>query len=483
MAGFEGLESSAAEFTGAGAVDARGSVWATLRAALHGARIDYTAAPVGHAVLMLAVPMVMEMAMESIFAVADVFWVSHLGPDAVATVGLTEAMLTIIYTAAIGLSIGATALVARRIGEQDDEGAARAAGQSVLLAAVVAALIAVCAAPNAPALLRLMGASDGVVRSGSGFTRTMMGGNATVLLLFMLNAVFRGAGDAAIAMRVLWFGNLLNIVLGPCFIFGVGPFPRLGVTGAAVATNIGRGSAVVFQLLVLARGDGRVHLRRRHLRLDFSIMRNVLRLSGTGTLQILIGSSSYLGLIRILSVFGSDALAGYTIGMRMIAFALLPAFGLSNAAATMVGQNLGAGRPDRAERAVRTAAMYNMAFLGIVSAVFVIGAPVIAGMFTTDPAVLANAVGCLRIVSLGFVFYALGMVLTQAFNGAGDTWTPTIVNLFVFWLWEIPLAWWLALRTDLRARGVFIAITVAYSTLAMVSAALFRRGRWKKMQV
>jgi putative MATE family efflux protein len=483
MAGFEGLEPSVAEFVDQRTVERRAGVWKTLREAVRGARIDYTTAPVGRAVLMLAVPMVMEMAMESIFAVADVFWVSHLGADAVATVGLTEAMLTIIYTAAIGLSIGATAVIARRIGEHDPDGAARGAGQSMLLAAAVAATIAVCAAPHASSLLRLMGASDDVVRSGSGFTRVMIGGNATVLLLFMLNAVFRGAGDAAIAMRVLWFGNVLNILLGPCFIFGLGPFPQLGVTGAAVATNIGRGSAVVYQILVLVRGKGRVALRRRHLRFDFSIMRTVLRLSGSGTLQILIGSASYLGLIRILSVFGSDALAGYTVGMRMIVFALLPAFGLSNAAATMVGQNLGAGRPDRAERAVRTAALYNMIFLGAVGAVFLAGARLIAGVFTTDPLVHAFAVGCLRIVSLGFVFYALGMVLTQAFNGAGDTWTPTIINLFVFWLWEIPLAWWLAMRAGLGARGVFAAITVAYSTLAIVSAVFFRRGAWKHKNV
>jgi putative MATE family efflux protein len=458
-------------------------VWTTIREALRGARIDYTSAPVGRAVLMLAVPMVMEMAMESIFAVADVFWVSHLGPDAIATVGLTEAMLTLIYTAAIGLSIGATALVARRTGEQDDEGAARAAGQSVLLAAAVAATIGVCAAPAAPALLRLMGASDAVVRSGSGFTRVMLGGNATVLLLFMLNAVFRGAGDAAIAMRVLWLGNVMNILLGPCFIFGVGPFPRLGVTGAAVATNIGRGSAVVFQLLVLLRGESRVHVRARHLRLNLTVMRTVLRLSGTGTLQVLIGSASYLGLIRILSIFGSEALAGYTIGMRMIVFALLPAFGLSNAAATMVGQNLGAARPDRAEDAVRTAARYNMTFLGLVGVAFLAAARPIAALFTAEPVVLEFAVSCLRIVSLGFVFYALGMVLTQAFNGAGDIWTPMLLNLCVFWLFEIPFAWWLSLHTALGARGVFVAITVSYSALALVSAALFRRGRWKSQSV
>jgi len=458
-------------------------MWSTLREALHGTRIDYTTAPVGRAVIMLAVPMVVEMAMESIFAVADVFWVAHLGADAVATVGLTESMLTLIYTAAMGLSIGATALVARRTGEHDPEGASRAAGQSILLGLVVAAGIALVAAPNAARLLTLMGASPDVIRTGRGFTAIMLGGNATVLLLFLLNAVFRGAGDAAIAMRVLMLGNALNIVLGPCFIFGIGPFPELGVAGAAVATNIGRGTAVLYQVATLASGRGRVHVSRRDLRLDFATMRSVLRLSGLGTFQILIGTASYIGLVRILSVFGSGALAGYTIGMRIILFALLPAFGISNAAATMVGQNLGAGRPDRAERAVWAAARYNMAFLGSVGLVFLLAAPLITGIFTDDMAVHPFATACLRIVSLGFVFYAAGMVLTQSFNGAGDTWTPTWINLFVFWVWEIPLAWWLSTSAGLEARGVFIAMTVAYSSLAVISAVLFRRGTWKTRRV
>jgi putative MATE family efflux protein len=459
------------------------SVWSTLREAIRGAQIDYTTAPVGRAVIMLAVPMVLEMSMESIFAVADVFWVAHLGADAVATVGLTESMLTIIYTVAMGLTIGATALVARRIGEQDPDGAARAAGQSILLGLTLATAIAVAAAPNARALLRVMGASESVVRTGTGFTRTMLAGNATVLLLFLQNAVFRGSGDAAIAMRVLMLGNALNIVLGPCFIFGLGPFPELGVTGASVATNIGRGAAVVFQIVTLARGRGRVKLALRHLRFDLGAMRTVLRLSGTGTFQILIGTASYIGLIRILSVFGSAALAGYTIGIRVIIFALLPAFGISNAAATMVGQNLGAGRPDRAERAVWTAVRYNMAFLGVVGLVFLSGASLIARLFSTDPSVVPFAVACLRTVSLGFLFYACGMVLTSAFNGAGDTWTPTIINLFVFWLFEIPLAWWLATHAGFGPRGVFIALTVSYSMLALVSATMFRQGRWKTKKV
>ena len=454
-----------------------------LRDALRGAPIDYTTAPVGRAVIMLAVPMVVEMAMESIFAVADVYWVAHLGADAVATVGLTESMLTLIYTAAMGLSIGATALVARRIGEKDPEAAAHAAGQSILLGVLVSALIAAAAAPNAAALLRLMGGSDALVASGAGFTRLMLGGNATVLLLFLLNAVFRGAGDAAIAMRVLMLGNAINIVLGPCFIFGPGPFPELGVTGAAVATNIGRGTAVAFQVFTLARGRGRVRIGLRHLRFDLRTMAGVVRLSGVGTFQILIGTASYIGLVRILSEFGSAALAGYTIGIRLILFALLPAWGISNAAATMVGQNLGAKQPARAEHAVWTAARYNMVFLGGVGAVFLFGAPWITHFFTADPLVHPFAVACLRTVSLGFIFYACGMVLTSAFNGAGDTWTPTIINLFVFWLWEIPLAWFLANQAGLGARGVFVALTIAYSSLAIVSAIIFRRGRWKTRTV
>jgi len=458
-------------------------VWATLREAIRGSRIDYTTAPVGKAVVMLAVPMVMEMAMESVFAVVDVFWVAHLGADAVATVGLTESMLTIIYTVAMGLSIGATALVARRIGEHDPDGAARAAGQSVLLGLLVAIGIAVLAAPTAPGLLRLMGATPQVVETGSGFTRVMLGGNATVLLLFLLNAVFRGSGDAAIAMRVLWLGNALNIVLGPCFIFGLGPFPELGVMGAAVATNIGRGTAVIYQLISLTRGRGRVRIGLRDLKLDLEIMKTVLRLSGSGTVQILIGTASYVGLVRIISVFGSAALAGYTIGFRLIIFCLLPAFGISNAAATMVGQNLGANKPDRAERAVWTAVWYATIFLGVVSVIFLAGARPITGLFTSDPEVQAFAVSCLRTVSLGFVFYGAGMVLTSSFNGAGDTWTPTMINLFIFWVWEIPLAWWLATGAGFGPRGVFIAMTVSYSTLAVVSAILFRRGGWKSKKV
>jgi putative MATE family efflux protein len=460
-----------------------GGWWATVREALRGSHHDYTSGPLGRAILLLAIPMVMEMVMESVFAVADVFWVAHLGADAVATVGLTESLLTLIYTAAMGLSIGVTAMVARRIGEKNPDGAAEAAVQGIALGLLVAAVIAVVAVPLAPRLLAVMGATPAVQALGSSYARVMLGGNAVILLLFLINAIFRGAGDAAIAMRVLWLANGINIVLGPCLIFGVGPFPRLGVTGAAIATTIGRGTGVLYQLYRLWRGDARVAIRRAQLKLQPAVMRTMLRLSGTGTLQVLIGTASWIGLVRIISSFGSEAVAGYTIAIRIIIFALLPSWGLANAAATLVGQGLGAGKPDRAERAVWLAGFYNMVFLGTVGALFVAFAGPIVSVFTRDSAVAPVAVLCLRTISYGFLFYAYGMVLTQSFNGAGDAWTPTWINLGCFWLWEIPLAFLLARHAGLGPRGVALAVMIAFSTVAVVSALLFRRGRWKLRRV
>ena len=421
--------------------------------------------------------------MESVFAIADIFWVSKLGADSVATVGITESMLALIYAVAIGVSISATATVARRTGEKDPERAASAAVQAIALGIALAIPIGVAGALLAPKLLTFMGGSPALVATGWRYTAIMLGGNVVIMLLFLINAIFRGAGDAAIAMRVLWFANILNIVLGPCFIFGLGPFPKLGVTGAALATTIGRGSGVLFQLWTLWRGRGRVVIRRRHLKLDPAVMLRMLRLSGNAMFQILIGTASWIGLVRIISGFGSAALAGYTIGIRIIVFALLPSWGMANAAATMVGQSLGAGKPDRAERSVWIAGFYNMIFLGVVGLAFVIGAPFLVSLFTSDPAIVPYGMACLRYVSYGFLFYAYGMVLTQAFNGAGDTWTPTWLNLFVFWLWEIPLAYVLAKVLGWGPRGVFLAITVAFSTLAVASAAVFRRGRWKLKKV
>ena len=462
---------------------AAGGWWATVREAIRGSRHDYTAGPLGQAIVLLAIPMVMEMIMESVFAVADAFWVAHLGADALATVGLTESWLTLIYTAAMGLSIGVTAMVARRIGEQKPEAAAEAATQGIALGLIAAAVIGVAGVPLAPRLLALMGASPAVQAMGTSYARVMLGGNATILLLFLVNAIFRGAGDAAIAMRVLWLANGINIVLGPCLIFGVGPFPRLGVTGAAIATNIGRGTGVLYQLYRLWRGDGRVVIRRAQVRLRPVVMRTLLRLSGTGTVQVFIGTASWIGLVRIVASFGSEAIAGYQIAIRIIVFALLPSWGLANAAATLVGQGLGAQKPDRAERAVWLAGFYNMLFLGAVGALFVLLAEPIVHLFTQEPAVATVAVLCLRVISYGFLFYAYGMVLTQSFNGAGDTWTPTLINLACFWLWEIPLAYLLARRAGLGPWGVALAVTVAFSTVAVVSALIFRRGRWKVRRV
>jgi putative MATE family efflux protein len=451
--------------------------------AIRGSERDYTEGPIGPALVMLSVPMVLEMSMESLFAVVDVFYVSRVSADAVATVGITESMLMIVYTVAMGLGIGATAVVSRRTGEKDDEGAAQAAAQSVALGLLVAIAIGVAGYLNAEHLLRLMGATPSMIASSLGYTQVMFAGNATVTLLFLNNAIFRGAGDPAIAMRMLWLGNAINIAVCPLLIFGVGPFPELGVTGAAVGTNIGRGTAVLTQLWMLTSGRSRIHVARRHMRLIPSVMWNVCRLSGSGFLQILIDTSSYIGLIRVLSTFGSDALAGYTIAFRTMMFALMPAWGLGNAAATMVGQALGAKQPDRAEAAVWTAAKYNAIVLGIVGGAFLLFAPGIVAIYTSDPRVAPYATDCLRTVSAGFVFFAYGMVLTQAFNGAGDTWTPTWMNLGCFWLWQIPLAWLLAIRLEMGPQGVFIAMTVAFSTLAIVGSVMFRRGTWKTRQV
>jgi putative MATE family efflux protein len=411
--------------------------------------------------------------------VADIFWVSRLGPDAVASVGLTESLLTIIYALAMGLGIGATAVVARRIGEKDPEGAARAAVQALALALLVSVVLGTAGALIAPRLLALMGGSPSVIATGRSYATIMLGGEAAIIVLFVTNAIFRGAGDAAIAMRVLWLANIINIVLGPLLIFGPGPFPALGVTGAAIATTTGRGIGAVYALTRLFRQASRIPVGRRHLRLELGVMRQILSLSGSATLQNLIGMASWIGLVRILAGYGSEALAGYTIAVRLIIFALLPSWGLSNAAATMVGQSLGARKPDRAEQAVWRAGGYNARFLVAVGIVFFLAAPIILRAFTDNPVVTQYAVHCLRIVALGYPLYAYGMVLTQSFNGAGDTWTPTWLNLFCFWIFEIPLAWALAELGGLGPYGVFWAIMAAFSLLAIASAVIFRRGRWK----
>jgi putative MATE family efflux protein len=379
----------------------------------------------------------------------------------------------------MGLGVGATAIVARRTGEKDMGEAAHSAAQAIWLGVLVSLPISVLGLAFAPQLLGLLGASPAVQASGAAFTRVELGGNAAVLLLFLINAVFRGAGDAAIAMRSLWIASACNIVLGPLFIFGVGPFPELGVTGAAVGTTIGRSIGVLYQLSQLRRRDGRIVIRREHVAPDPALLLRIFRLSGAGMLQMLIGTMNWIALIRILAGFGSAVLAGYTIAIRIIIFALLPSWGLSNAAATLVGQNLGAKQPDRAARSVWLAGFYNMCVLGIVGLIFVLAARPIVGLFTHDPEIVPWAVRCLRIVSAGFVFYAWGMVLSNAFNGAGDTWTPTWLNLVCFWLFEVPLAWYLSRIPSIGPDGVFASVAVAFSIFAALSAWLFKRGKWK----
>jgi putative MATE family efflux protein len=457
--------------------------WQSVRESLRGSHQDFTTGPVGRAVLMLAVPMVLEMVMESIFAVTDVFFVSKLGADAVATVGLTESFLTIVYALAMGLGMGATAVVARRVGEKDTAGATRAGVQALLLAIVAGVLLGAVGASLAPRLLQLMGASPGVLDVGVGYARVMLGGQIVIILLFVANAIFRGAGDAAIAMRVLWLANGINIVLGPCLVFGVGPFPRLGVSGAAVGTTIGRGVGAAYALWRLTRPDARVRVGARALAIDGGVARQILRISSSATLQMVIGTASWVGLVRIMSTFGSVALAGYTVGLRIIVFAILPMVGMSNAAATMVGQSLGARDPERAEAAVWVAGKYAAIFLTAAGVLFELLAPAIVRQFTADAGVDAYATACLRIVAAGFVFYAYGMVFENAFNGAGDTRTPTLLNLAIFWLWEIPLGWVLARRLGWGPNGIFLAIAIAFSTLALASGVLFRKGRWKTVKV
>jgi putative MATE family efflux protein len=459
------------------------SLWSSLVEAVRGSHQDYTSANLNRAILLLAVPMVLEMVLESLFAVVDVAWVGRLGANAVATVGLTESVLSIVFAVGMGLSLSTTAMVARRIGEKDPEGAAVAAVQAIILGLIVSLAIGLPCGIYAPQILRLMGASPQIVAVGSGYTRICLGGSCAVLLLFLNNAIFRGAGDAAIAMRLLWVSNIINLILDPCLIFGIGPFPRLSVTGAALATFTGRSIGVGYQFYRLLKGTERIRILARQIRVQFDVLWRLVRVSLTGILQFAIAHTSWIGLVRIISIFGAAALAGYTIAIRIVIFAILPSWGLSNAAATLVGQNLGAGKPDRAEAAVWRTGFYNMLFLGGVGIFFIVFATPVVRLFISDPAVVPLGAACLRIISCGNIGYAYGMVMLQAFNGAGDTITPTIVNFFGFWLLEIPLAYWLSIPMHMKSNGAFWAIVVAEGAIAGASAILFSRGRWKKQKI
>jgi len=458
-------------------------IWASLREAVMGSSQDFTEGNISRAIVLLAVPMVLEMCMESLFGVVDVFWVSRLGADAVATVGLTETALVLVFVIAMGLSIGATALVARRMGEKDEQAAGLVAVQAIVIGLAVSATVAIFGYFFAPNLLHIMGGSASVVKLGSGYTRMIFSGSATIFLLFLINAVFRGAGDAAIAMRVLWLANIVNICLNPCLIFGLGPFPRLGVTGSAVGTTIGRGIGVLLQLWVLTSGRGRLAVHASQLRVDLLVLWRLIRLSLNAMFQYLVQMASWIGMVRIIASFGSDATAAYTVAFKVIIFAILPSWGMSNAAATLVGQNLGARKPGRAESSVWRTSLYNMLFLGIIGALFIVFARQIIGIFTSDPAVAPLAVSALRLFSCGNISYSYGMVITAAFNGAGDTATPTVLNLICFWLCQIPLAWALAFHTGLGPNGVYVAVVISDSLLAALGILLFRRGKWKQVTV
>ncbi|MCU0657699.1 MAG: MATE family efflux transporter [Polyangiaceae bacterium] len=458
-----------------------GGLLATIRAAIHGTSEDLTAIPVRRAVVLLAVPTILEMSMESLLTIVDIFFVSRLGSAAVATVGLTESMLSIIYAMAMGLSAGATAIIARRTGEKDPEGAAVAAVQVLAVALLFSLIFGLIGGLLAPELLAAMGASPEVIREGTGYTRMMLGGNVSIFLLFVINAIFRSVGDAAVAMRSLWLANLLNMALAPLFIFGWGPVPGMGVLGAAVAMTLCRAIGVAYQVAVLVRGRGLLAVAARHLVVQATVLRELLRISSTATLQVLVETASWLGLVRIVSSFGSSALAGYTIAMRIALFAILPSWGMAGAASTLVGQNLGAQRVDRARSVVSTIAGYNVIFLGLISLLFLAAPGWPVAFFTEDAAVIQSASSCLRIVAVGFLFFGYGMVVIQAFNGAGDTATPLGLNAICFWLIKIPLAYALARWAGLGPSGVFVAITIAYVLQALGGGWLFRRGSWQSI--
>ncbi|MDX1905630.1 MAG: MATE family efflux transporter [Bacteroidia bacterium] len=454
------------------------SIVQTIRQSLSGEEHDYTEGDMRQAVFLLSIPMILELSLESIFAVVDMFFVGKLGENAIATVGLTESVISIIYSVAIGLSTAATAIVARRIGEKNPEAAAHAGAQSLVLALIVTLVLSVAGVIFASEILSLMGASEAVVRDGAVFTRIMLGGSAAIILLFLINGIFRGAGDAAMAMRSLWIASIINIILCPILI------GWMGLKGAAIATVIGRSSGVLYQCYHLFKGSGVLRFYARHFRLDPTIVTQMVQVAWPATFQFIIGSGSWIVLAKLVAeTGGTTASAGYQIAIRNVVFFILPAWGLSNAAATLVGQNLGAGKPERAEQSVWLATRYNAVFMTFVMLLFVFLAEPIIRIFTPDPAVIAYGAEALRIIGMGYTFYGIGMVMIQSLNGAGDTRTPTIINLVCFWLFQIPLAYYLAAGLGLKATGAFIAIPVAEGLIAAVAWYYFRRGKWKTVQV
>lgn len=459
------------------------SLWKDILESISGTEQDFTSVRLGRAILLLSIPMVLEMLMESIFAIADIFFVSKLGPDAIATVGITESILTIIYAIGMGLSMATTAMVSRRIGEKKPYAASVIAVQSIIAGSIISILIGIPGVIFAQDLLRLMGANADIIENGYFYTSILLGSNCIIMLLFTINAVFRSAGDAAISMRVLLLANFANIILDPLLIFGFGPIPAMGIKGAAIATSIGRGLAVIYQFYLLFSGKGRIRILKKAIKVNLRIMLDLFKISLGGIGQSIIATTSWIGMVRIIAMFGSTALAGYTIAIRIIIFALLPSWGISNAAATLVGQNLGAKKPERAEKAVWATGYVNMVILGIVSILFISMPEAFVRLFIDHPDVIATGAKGLRIISMGYVFYAMGMVMVQAFNGAGDTRTPTQINLICFWLIEIPLAYFLANIYGMNENGVYTAIIIAESTMTIIAMWLFKKGRWKTEKV
>lgn len=462
------------------------SIFSFIKSALRSENQDYTQGSIRKAVFMLALPMIAEMMMESVFAVVDLYFVGHLPNSsyAIQTVGLTESVLTLVYSLAIGVSMAATAIVARRIGEKDEEGAARSAAQSILLCVGIALVLATIGFAFSDDLLRLMGADAKTIAIGNTYVRIMMASTVSIMLLFLINGIFRGAGDAAMAMRSLWLANICNIILCPVFIRGLGPIPAFGLTGAAMATTIGRSIGVGYQLWYLFKGANIIRIAEKHLAPQWALMRSIITVAAPGTFQFIIASCSWIFLARMVAQSGGDvASAGYQTGIRIVMFFLLPAWGLSNAAATLVGQNLGAGQPQRAEASVLATAKYNIIFMGIVTLLFQALSPYIVSAFTVDDAVKNYAVQTMRLISAGYIFYGIGMVMTNAFNGAGDTWTPTWINLAGFWAFQIPLAYVLAIMLGWGPMGVFVAIPVSETAISVAAYILFKKGRWKTKQV
>ena len=451
--------------------------------AVSGKEQEFTSGSIRKAVFMLAIPMILEMLMESIFALVDIMYVSQVSVNAVATIGLTESVITLVYALAIGLSMAATAVVARRVGEKDLKGASSAAVQVIFLGIFVSVIVSFIGIRFPKEILGLMGGEPDLIAEGYGYTKVLLGGNVTIMLLFLINAVFRGAGNASVAMWTLILSNGLNIVLDPIFIFGWGPIKAHGVEGAAIATTIGRGTAVLFQLAVLFYGYSKIKVGIKDLVLRFTVMYNLIKVSLGGIGQFLIGTSSWVFLMRIMSEFGSEVLAGYTIAIRVMMFTLMPAWGMSNAAATLVGQNLGAKQPERAEQSVWKTGKYCSVFMGVVSVVYLIFAPQIMVLFNATPEVVKNGSLCLRVLASGYIFYGYGMVVINAFNGAGDTKTPTYINFVCFWLLQLPFAYVMAITVDLGPIGVFCAITLAEILIAVMAILWFKKGTWKTVEV